>query len=294
MNDHSTNGKKIRPSTIEGIFYPGEKDALSLRVNELLNHTDSDETEPPVENVYSIIVPHAAFDYSGEIAAAAYRAISDREIETVVLLGPVHREPVEALILPQSQIFQTPLGSVAVDEQAVEKLAGFSSSFRVDDIPHLEEHCLEAQLPFIQHLFPGALIVPILLGKPTRALVELLTNSLWELYCGRMSSTLFVVTTNMTGNIGQEKGREELGQLLSWIVKGDWESLSEAAEGKRISSCGAGCVAAILLVHSKLKGAIAVLKQGSSLQIAKDPKKVVHYAAIVLQCEWSEGGWSLT
>jgi len=285
MNDHSTNGKKIRPSTIEGIFYPGEKDALSVRLHELLNHTDSDETGRPVENVYSIIVPHAAFDYSGEIAAAAYKAVSGREIETVVLLGPVHREPVEAVILPQSQIFQTPLGSATVDEEAVKKLAGLSSSFRVDDIPHLEEHCLEAQLPFIQHLLPGALIVPILLGKSTRVLVELLTNSLWELYSGRMNSTLFVVTANMTGNIGQEKGREEFDQVLSWINSLDWESLSEAAERKRISSCGAGCVAAILLMHSKLRGAITVLKQGSSLQVVKDPKKVVHYAAFALRAD---------
>jgi AmmeMemoRadiSam system protein B len=282
MNDHSTNGKKIRPSTIEGIFYPDERDALSARLYELLNHTDSSETEPPAENVYGIIVPHAAYDYSGEIAAAAFKTISNREIETVVLLGPVHREPVEAIILPQSQIFQTPLGSVTVDEQAVRKLAGLSSSFRVDDIPHLEEHCLEAQLPFIQHLLPDALIVPILLGKPTRALVELLTNSLLELYSGRINSTLFVVTANMTGNIGKEKGRKELDQVLSWIDSLDWKSLSEAAERKHISSCGAGCVAAILLMHRKLKGAITALKQGSSLQIVKDPKKVVYYAAFVL------------
>jgi AmmeMemoRadiSam system protein B len=285
MNDHTTDGKRIRPSTIEGIFYPGEKDTLAVRLRELLNHTDGGETARPAENVYSIIVPHAAFDYSGEIAAAAYRAVSGREIETVVLLGPVHREPVEAVILPQSQIFQTPLGSVTVDEAAVKKLAGLSSSFRVDDIPHLEEHCLEAQLPFIQHLLPGALIVPILLGKPTRVLVELLTNSLWKLYSGKMNSTLFVVTANMTGNIGQEKGREELDQVTSWITSLDWESLSEAAERKRISSCGAGCVAAILLMHSKLRGAITALKQGSSLQMVKDPKKVVHYAAFVLRAD---------
>lgn len=285
MNDHLTNGKKIRPSTIEGIFYPGEKDALSSRLHELLNHTDSDRTGSGAENVYSIIVPHAAFDYSGEIAAAAFKTISGREIETVVLLGPVHREPVDAVILPQSQIFQTPLGSATVDEEAVRKLAGLSSSFRVDDIPHLEEHCLEAQLPFIQHLLPDALILPILLGKPTRALVELLTNSLWELYSKRMNSTLFVVTANMTGNIGQEKGREERDQVLSWIDSLDWESLSEAAEHKRISTCGAGCVAAILLMHSKVKGAVAVLKQGSSLQMVKDPKSVVHYAAFVLRAD---------
>jgi hypothetical protein len=36
-------------------------------------------------------------------------------------------------------------------------------------------------------------------------------------------------------------------------------------------------------MHSKLRGTIAVLKRGSSLQIVKDPKKVVHYASFVLR-----------
>jgi hypothetical protein len=38
-------------------------------------------------------------------------------------------------------------------------------------------------------------------------------------------------------------------------------------------------------MHSKLKGAVAVLKQGSSLQMVKDPKRVVHYAAFALRAD---------
>jgi AmmeMemoRadiSam system protein B len=281
MDDHSMTEKRVRPSTVEGIFYPDEQDALSARLFNLLDHTDA--AEATGHSPYSIIVPHAALDYSGQIAAAAYKTVTDRKIDTVVLLGPVHRELEQSVLLPQSQLFQTPMGTIAVDEIALNKLARLSPSFRVDDIPHLEEHCLEAQLPFVQHLFPGARILPILLGKPTRALARLLSDSLWKLYARQMQSTLFVVTANMTSNTDESNGRKEAEQVVNWITSGDWQSLIDAAEGKRISSCGAGCVAAILLINDRLGGKITVLRQGSSLPMVKDPKKVVHYAAFMLE-----------
>jgi AmmeMemoRadiSam system protein B len=281
MDDHSMTEKRVRPSTVEGIFYPGEQDVLSARLFNLLDHTDT--AEAAGHSPYSIIVPHAALDYSGQIAAAAYRTVTDRTIDTVVLLGPVHRELEQSVLLPQSQLFQTPMGTIAVDEIALNKLARLSPSFRIDDIPHLEEHCLEAQLPFVQHLFPGARILPILLGKPTRALARLLSDSLWKLYARQMPSTLFVVTANMTSNTDESNGRKEAEQVVNWITSGDWQSLIDAAEGKRISSCGAGCVAAILLINDRLGGKITVLRQGSSLPMVKDPKKVVHYAAFMLE-----------
>jgi AmmeMemoRadiSam system protein B len=175
------------------------------------------------------------------------------------------------------------MGLAEVDEIALKKLARLSPSFRIDDIPHLEEHCLETQLPFIQHLFPGTRILPILLGKPTRDLAQQLSDSLWELYGQRITSTLFVVTANMTSNTDQKKGDEEAEQVIRWITGGDWQSLADAAQDKRISSCGAGCVAAILLFNDKLGGKITVVHRGSSLPIVKDPKKVVHYAAFTLR-----------
>ena len=273
--------KRVRPSTVEGIFYPGEQDVLSARLFNLLDHTNT--AEATGHSPYSIIVPHAALDYSGQIAAAAYRTVTDRTIDTVVLLGPVHRELEQSVLLPQSQLFQTPMGTIAVDEIALNKLARLSPSFRIDDIPHLEEHCLEAQLPFVQHLFPGAEIVPILLGKSTRVLVQTLADVLWELFSNRLGSVLFVISANMSSYLSRDRGRAELERILAWIERVQWQALAEAAERRSISSCGAGCVAAILHLHSRLRGTVEVLRQGSSLEIVKDPKKVVHYAAVVMK-----------
>jgi AmmeMemoRadiSam system protein B len=281
MDDLLTNEKHVRPSTIEGIFYPDQREVLSARLIDLLNHTD--EPAEAARSPFSIIVPHAALDYCGEIAAAAYRTVADRPIDTVVLLGPVHREMEPFVLLPQSQKFQTPLGDAEVDEISLKKLAALSPAFRIDDIPHLEEHCLEAQLPFVQHLFPQARILPILLGKPSRTLVEALSDSLWVLFEKRISSTLFVVTANMTSNADETHGNREAEQVIDWIVRGEWQLLMEAAESRRISSCGAGCLAAILLFNQKLGGEVEIRRQGSSLPLVGDPKKVVHYAAFVIR-----------
>ena len=281
MNDRLTSDSRVRPSTIEGIFYPDERQALTALLIDLLDHMDkpvAGERSP-----YCIIVPHAALDYCGQIAAAAYRTVADRRVDTVVLLGPVHRESEPSVLLPQSQRFQTPLGDAEVDEISLEKLAEISPAFRIDDIPHLEEHCLEAQLPFIQHLFPRARILPILLGKPSRKLAEALGDSLWALFAQRISSTLFVVTANMTSNADDSRGQRESEQVIDWIVRGDWQSLIEAAEAGRISSCGAGCLAAILQFNEKFGGAVEILRRGSSLPMVRDPKKVVHYAAFIIQ-----------
>lgn len=276
-----TSDKHVRPSTIEGIFYPEEQEALSARLIDLLDHNDIPVASK--RSPYSIIVPHAALEYCGQIAAAAYRTVADRQIDTVVLLGPVHRELEPSVLLPQSQKFQTPLGDAEVDEISLKKMAELSPAFRIDDIPHLEEHCLEAQLPFVQHLFPEARILPILLGKQSRTLVEALSDSLWALFAERISSTIFVVTANMTSNVDERHGNRETEQVIDWVVQGDWQSLIEAAESRRISSCGAGCVAAILLFNEKLGGEVEILRRGSSLPMVRDRKKVVHYAAFIIQ-----------
>jgi AmmeMemoRadiSam system protein B len=281
MNDRLTKDKRVRPSTIEGIFYPDEQKALSARLIDLLDHTEQPAASK--RSPYSIIVPHAALEYCGQIAAAAYRTVADRQIDTIVLLGPVHRELEPFVLLPQSQRFQTPMGDAEVDEASLKKLAELSPAFKMDDIPHLEEHCLEAQLPFVQHLFPGVRIIPILLGKPTRTLVEALSDSLWTLFEERISSTLFVVTANMTSNADANNGEREAEQVIHWIVQGDWQSLIKAAESRRISSGGAGCVAAILLFNEKFGGEIEILRRGSSLPMVRDPRKVVHYAAFIIQ-----------
>jgi len=268
---------KVRAATVEGIFYPAERSALAQRVGGLLAAAGVAGTAS------CIISPHAAYDYSGALSAAAFQAAAGRPVERVLLLGPVHREPVDRLLLPESEAFQTPLATTPVDRQTVDRLASQDSCFALDDIPHLEEHCLEVQLPFLQTLFPGARLVPVLMGRPAPRLVEALAGALRRELAFEPGATLVAVSANLTSYRPRAEGEREAQALLDLIRAGDWRAIVEQTARKSISSCGAGCIAAILALEQELGSRAEVLKLGSSLAASDDERKVVHYGAIAFE-----------
>lgn len=274
----------FRAPTVDGIFYPAGPEALSARIAALLAEAPSPPRDAAAA-VYGLIAPHAALDYAGSVAAAAYRSVSERRPDLAVLLGPMHRDAPEIVVVPQSSSFRTPLGDLPVDRPILDELlAGpdARSCFRVDDIPHLEEHCLEVQLPFLQHLFPSVRIVPMLVGKPSVRLVELLGRLLWETFSGRLARTLFVATANLAGGpAGRDPGPCR-ARLIQRIVDSDWKGITEEAVRRRACSCGVGAIAAILHLHRRLGGPVTVLRQGCSGDIPTGPRDTVHYAAIAL------------
>jgi AmmeMemoRadiSam system protein B len=265
---------KVRASTVDGIFYPAETRVLAERVGGLLAGGG------PAGTAGFLISPHAAYEYSGALAATAFQAAAGRPVERVLLLGPLHREASDRLLLPESEAFQTPLGAAPVDLEAVRRLAARDPCFVVDDIPHLEEHCLEVQLPFLQTLFPKALLVPVLMGRPTARLAGALAEALRGELDRGAEGTLVVVSANLTCHRPREQGRREAQALLELIRAWLWRDILEETDRKNLSSCGAGCIAAILAVGQERGFRVEILKLASSLDLSDDQRRVVHYGAI--------------
>src|SRR5687767_1404470 len=112
-----TFSASIRPPAVAGLFYPGDRAALSSTVDELLGAAEPPAGEPPK----ALIAPHAGYIYSGPIAANAYALLKPLRdvVKRVVLLGPTHRVAVRGLALPAAGQFATPLGTVRIDRAAV-------------------------------------------------------------------------------------------------------------------------------------------------------------------------------
>jgi AmmeMemoRadiSam system protein B len=265
---------RVRASTVDGIFYPAEPEALAERVGGLL------AAGGPAGTAAFLISPHAAYEYSGALAAAAFQAAARRPVEHVLLLGPVHREASERLLLPESEAYQTPLGLFPVDLEAVRRLAARDPCFAFDDIPHLEEHCLEVQLPFLQTLFPRAVLVPVLMGRPSARLAGALAEALRRELALDPERTLVVVSANLTCYRPREQGQREARALLELIRAGLWRDILAETDRKNLSSCGAGCIAAILALGQELGPHAEILKLASSLDVSDDERRVVHYGAI--------------
>jgi AmmeMemoRadiSam system protein B len=183
----------VRPAAVAGTFYPGTPAVLSAAVHVYLADAGSaPETRDSLPK--ALLVPHAGYVYSGPVAAPAYRrlAAGRASIRRVVLLGPVHRVPVRGLALPATRAFATPLGTVAVDADAV-ALALELPQVQVSEAAHALEHSLEVQLPFLQTVLEEFKIVPFAVGDATAEEVAQVIDRLWG-----GPETLIVVSSDLS------------------------------------------------------------------------------------------------
>jgi len=233
--------EKVREPIVEGLLYPEDPTALK----DLLIRYGVSIPEPPGSSL-GILTPHASYDRCGTLIARAFRAIEKRQIVRAILIGPVHRDEEDAIFLPESTRFRTPLGDVPVDTEAVEALFSSGTRFFKNDIPHLEEHCLEIQLPFLIYHFPGVKVLPILIGKPSPSNVQLLSHSLKSLFSSQWETTLFIITSNGSQVSTAEEAEQDANRFLDLIQKSDWKTLLQERSANRIGACGTGGVATML------------------------------------------------
>jgi len=183
----------VRPAAVAGSFYPAEARALASAIHEYLDAAREACAAPDI-SPKALIVPHAGYIYSGPVAAAAFvRVEAARErISRVVLIGPSHHIRFDGLAVPSSRAFDTPLGSVSIDETARRQVVRFPFVEVLDDAHHWE-HSLEVQLPFLQEVLGTFSVLPIAVGRASPAQVEEVLEALWG-----GEETLIVVSSDLS------------------------------------------------------------------------------------------------
>ena len=154
----------VRPATQAGRFYESNPDILAHEVDSLLNLHADDGT---CANVAALIVPHAGYYFSGNVAATAYMTLDpNKHYERIFLLGPSHHEWLDgASVNCEADFYATPLGKISVDRETALQLTKADSVFAYHHEAHDREHCLEVQLPFLQRrLGDVPPIVPIIIS----------------------------------------------------------------------------------------------------------------------------------
>ena len=184
--------QQTRPPAVAGFFYPASAAELQRDVQAFLAQAQSAASEEPTPKV--LIAPHAGYIYSGPIAASAYSRIASAadSIERVVLLGPAHRVHVNGMALPAASVFQTPLGSIAIDQDAVATVQQLAQVV-ISDEAHAQEHSLEVHLPFLQQVLGAFKLVPFAVGNASPQQVAEVLNLLWG---GR--ETLIVISSDLS------------------------------------------------------------------------------------------------
>lgn len=149
----------VRRAAVADLFYPGDPGELGRQLTSIF----SPFNKLPKQKSYAAIVPHAGYIYSGEAAAQAYAQIDFSDLDCILLFGPAHRVPLKGLALPSVTQFETPFGNYPLDKELIEQLvdAGLAS---IDDSAHRQEHSLEVQIPFLQHLGVAVPLIPVVVG----------------------------------------------------------------------------------------------------------------------------------
>lgn len=201
----------IRTPAVAGTLYEADTQRLLVQMENWLESAPVNLTQ---KSPKVLIAPHSGFHYSGESAARAYQTLNgvyDR-IRRVILLGPAHRTPIDQLVLPEDDVFATPLGQVSLDTTALNWLRR-QPGVITDNRLHTPEHSLEMQLPFLQTALEDFYLVPIIVGQCNPGFVADILDSLW---LGEES--LIVVSTGLSRKLTQADARVQDRRTADYIT----------------------------------------------------------------------------
>ncbi len=154
-----------------GTCYSGDDDRLRAELDGFFTHPSGPGLPESRggSGLRAIIAPHIDLRVGGPCYAWAYREIAERsDAELFVLLGTSHAPGSHPFIVTRKD-FETPLGTVRTDGAFIDQLQHeYGDELFRDEILHRNEHSLEFQALFLQHIL-GAhrpfCIVPILVGS---------------------------------------------------------------------------------------------------------------------------------
>ena len=258
----------VRRPAVAGMFYPGAPSELRSTVEELLRGVQPERGPVPK----AVIAPHAGYVYSGPIAAVAFQALAGQPLKRVVVLGPAHRVPVRGLALPGTDAFATPLGEVPVDAEGA---AAVSDLPQVTTFPeaHAPEHSLEVELPFLQVLFPGVAVLPIVVGDADGEEVAEVLDRVWG-----GPETAVVISSDLSHYLPYDVARRVDRETAEEIL---------ALEGPLHSrqACGAYPINGLLVAARRRGMAPRLLDLRNSGDTAGDRGRVVGYGAFAFSEE---------
>jgi len=287
----------VRPATQANRFYTGDAKELSKEVDSLLA---LHRGETIFNNVAALIVPHAGYYFSGNVAAAAYMAIPrDKQYKRIFLLGPSHHEWLDgASVNTEADYYATPLGQVKVDHETAVALTAADSVFRYEPKAHDREHCLEVQLPFLQRRFGDGKstqtsedsvpsIVPIIIStndfQKLKRMADVLKPYLTE-------ENLFIVSSDFSHYPNYEDACKVDARTGKAVESGDVEQFIAALEenarsGVRnlaTSACGELAIATLLLMTDSTYEVKHLMYQNSGDAEESDHSRVVGYHAFAV------------
>ncbi len=273
-----------RTPAVAGMFYPKETEKLKSLVHDCFLSNYGPGKLPPTDStkkIYGVICPHAGYVYSGPIACQSFYAISSKPIELFIIVGPNHWGIGCNIASMKDCSWETPLGNVEVDSEAVEELANISELIELDFFSHTKEHSLEVQVPILQEVFSNKFkILPIALIDQTKNTAVELGRCIAKI--AKKNNAMIIGSSDFTHYEENEFAHKQDMALIEPILNLDIEKFYEVLNAKKITACGYGAMATTMVTCKELgatKGEL--LKYATSGDVMGDKSSVVGYGSII-------------
>ena len=255
----------MRLPAVAGQFYPENPEELRTMVDGFLVAAKAVSDKIPK----AIIAPHAGYPYSGPIAGSAYACLArgrDR-FRRVVLLGPSHFVALPGLAASSASVFQSPLGPIPVDEEALARVRALPQVTTLD-AAHQREHSLEVHLPFLQIALGEFKLVPLVVGKAASDEVAAVLDELWG---GR--ETCIVVSSDLSHYHDYRTAQQMDRETARAIESLNWQTLGSD------QACGCQPIRGLLHVAKTRGLRCRTVDLRNSGDTAGDRDRVVGYGA---------------
>lgn len=246
---------KTRKAAAAGVFYPDSRKETEEMVDNFLNNASVKiEKEPK-----ALIVPHAGYVYSGQVAAYAYTLLKrfKGKKQKIILLGPSHFIYFNGVAADVNDYWETPLGKVKVAENDFPKM----------EAAHMNEHCLEVQLPFLQKVLGNFEVLPLVAG-------DISPKELSRKLISTESHSLLIISSDLSHYNSYESAVKIDKNTINAIKNADFGKME--AQG---DACGKVPILAVIDIANKLKWKGILLDYKNSGDTSGHKDKVVGYAS---------------
>lgn len=279
----------VRPAAVAGQFYPADRQELETDVKQYLAAATKAGLHTPVR---AVIVPHAGYVFSGQMAAEAFAQLNPKvHYDHIFLLGPSHHIGLDgASVATAWEGYQTPLGTVKVDTALCQRLVDENKVLTFEPRAHNREHCLEVQLPFLQvQLGEVPPIVPVIIGTEDYYTLQDIARALAPYF---NPHNLFVISSDFSHypcyddaeRVDKRTGDAVASGSLRAFLRALSDNADEHVRNLVTSACGQAAIAVLLIMAEKEKGLkmhhLAYCNSGDSPYSGHD--QVVGYRAFVM------------
>lgn len=272
----------IRPSPIAGRWYPGEPHRLASSVDAYIQEAKLPDIKG---HLIAVIAPHAGHMYSGPVAGYAFGTLRGLQPELVAVISPMHYAYSSPLLTSAHAAYQTPLGAVWIDRQAVEALSNqlqIELGYGLSAIRNDPEHSLEIELPFLQRVLVDPFrLIPVMVRDQSVQVARALGKALAKVLKGKKA--VMVASTDLSHFYTQKQAEVLDAEMLRQVEAFDPAGVMQVEEEGKGFACGRSALAAVLWAAKDLGADTArVLYHATSGDITGDYSEVVGYAAAVI------------